>query len=187
MLSGSEQIRSEPMDEDDMLGATLAQATIGGFIILLILTAIQDVRHFRISNQMVMAVGLLYLVYFLAAGLQNNFNPVPEIVGPLLSAMGVFIAFTALFAMGVMGGGDVKMATVVALWCGPEHVLDFILLTALTGGLVSLAVLAKKKWGMSDAPDLTNGPAPIVQASVPYGVAIAFAGIVIAVRLLTEG
>ena len=176
-----------------MLGAYIAQASVLGFIALLILTAIHDVRHFRISNRMVMAVGLLYLVHFLAAGLQTNFNPVPEIVGPLLAAIGVFVAFTALFALGVMGGGDVKMATVVALWCGPAHVLDFILITALAGGLVSLAILAKKKWGMGGMPStdsnapLAIGSTNLAQTSVPYGVAIAFSGIIIAVRLLTGG
>ena len=185
-----------------MLGAYIAQASVLGFIVLLILTAIHDVRHFRISNRMVMAVCLLYLVHFLAAGLQNNFNPVPEIVGPLLAALGVFVAFTALFALGVMGGGDVKMATAVALWCGPAHVLDFIVITALAGGLVSLAILAKKKWGMGGASNTNDhlpptvpkpmampgySPTHISQTSVPYGVAIAFSGIIIAVRLLTGG
>ena len=65
-----------------------------------------DLRHMRIPNTLVAAVALLGLGCALA-GLM------PDLAPRLIAGGAVFLAGLALFAMGVMGGGDVKMLAVL--------------------------------------------------------------------------
>jgi prepilin peptidase CpaA len=90
----------------------------------------------------------------------------------LAGAAIVFAAGYVVFSRGWMGGGDIKLITVCALWVGWQHLLDFIFIFALLGGALSLLV-----WGVRKLlPHVTSRPLPrILQngAPVPYGVAIA--------------
>jgi len=74
--------------------------------------------------------------------------------------------FAAIFWFGGMGGGDVKLAGAFALWFQWMVTLKFLVLTSLAGGVVSVATLVwHRRTGREG------------QAEVPYGVAIAFAGL----------
>jgi prepilin peptidase CpaA len=68
----------------------------------------------------------------------------------------------------MMGGGDVKLAAALALWFSPRSTIQFLVLTSLAGGVLTLGVLAwhraKRREGRPE---------------VPYGVAIAFGGLAI--------
>ena len=72
------------------------------------------------------------------------------------------------FYAGMMGGGDVKLAAALALWFSPSSTVKFLVLMSVAGGVVTLAALdvhrARKKAG---------------RPQIPYGVAIAFGGLVI--------
>lgn len=93
----------------------------------------------------------------------------------------VFAVCFALFGFGLMGGGDAKLLTAVALWFGLNiHLFNFLVYVALFGGLLTvLIVLARtdrfalvvNRVGMFN--HLTD-PA----LGVPYGVAIGIAGFI---------
>ncbi|MGZ8337759.1 MAG: prepilin peptidase, partial [Allosphingosinicella sp.] len=80
------------------------------------------------------------------------------------------------FAMGAMGGGDVKLIGALALWLPWQAVLLMIVIMSLAGGALTLAMVVRKKLARSKAP-----------IEVPYGVAIAFGGLwLIAQRFLYQ-
>ena len=97
-----------------------------------------------------------------------------------LAAGGLVIAITfAFFAAGWIGGGDAKFAAVVALWLGWNNLVDFTLYAALFGGALTLLILSFRR---SVLPAFVIRQ-PWVQrlhdkkAGVPYGVALAAAGL----------
>jgi len=65
-----------------------------------------------------------------------------------------------------MGGGDVKLLTALALWIAPLPFLRLLIVMALVGGVLTLFIGA---WKI--ARRRRN------EISVPYGVAIATAGL----------
>jgi prepilin peptidase CpaA len=81
---------------------------------------------------------------------------------------GVFTLLAGAFYAGMMGGGDVKLAAALALWFSPASTLKFLFLMSLAGGVLTLLVVALHRMrGKSGRPE------------IPYGVAIAFGGLVI--------
>jgi prepilin peptidase CpaA len=78
----------------------------------------------------------------------------------------VFALFAGLFALGMMGGGDVKMLGALALWLPLPAVSMLIIVMALIGGVVTaLTVIHHRATRRIGRPE------------IPYGVAIALAGL----------
>jgi prepilin peptidase CpaA len=71
-----------------------------------------------------------------------------------------------MFAFGLMGGGDVKLLTALALWVHPVLFGKLVVLMAFLGGALSLVL---GLW------HLTNRRRD--RLTVPYGVAISGAGL----------
>jgi prepilin peptidase CpaA len=94
-----------------------------------------------------------------------------------LAALAVFAGGAALFALGAMGGGDVKLAAALTLWLPAGDVPAFLILTSLAGGALALAMAA---WRL--AAGLAQGARPgaawsaALAEPAPYGVAIAAGG-----------
>lgn len=158
---------------------------------LLVYAAIEDVRHYVISNGLTLTIAGLFLLSFLMGYLFDQ-TPFHSSIGVhLLTSIGVFAFFTILFVFGQMGGGDVKLIGAVSLWAGPELIFDFILLTTLAGGvLAALQIVFGKKYhalnaqGVLDNTDFTD-----LQTSrkpVPYGVAIAVGGLYCVLQLVNQ-
>ncbi len=59
-------------------------------------------------------------------------------VATLAIAIATFAALAFLCAIGRLGGGDAKLISATVLLVGAAHALDFFLLTALAGGVLSL-------------------------------------------------
>lgn len=106
-----------------------------------------------------------------------------------IAACALFVVLFIGFARGVLGGGDVKLATAVALGLPPIDIWGFIVVTALAGGVLSLGYLLAH-W-VAQAPAVPAGRAASTLARVaaaerwrarrrgplPYGVAIAIGGL----------
>ncbi len=125
-----------------------------------------DVREFIIPNTLVIAIAMLYLpgFYFL------NLNPINGLtMGGIVLVLGM-----ALFALKVMGGGDIKLLAALALWTGwSEVTFTFIFTMAVLGGVFAVAVLVLRRFAFmlpAHLPRILRAGEPI-----PYGVAIALA------------
>ncbi len=131
--------------------------------IALLVAAFTDVRRRQIDNGLNAAIALAAPAFWWASGLALWPG-----VGWQLGVAAVTFAITAfLFAARWMGGGDVKLLTALALWVRPDHFLFLLTLMAISGGVLTLAFAA---WHVA-----RRQPG---RAAIPYGLAIAFAGLV---------
>jgi prepilin peptidase CpaA len=176
-----------------------------GFVALLALAGLIDVRERRIPNWLTGGVAALYPLYLLA-------SPMPIAwLGALGIAAAVFLFGLVLFARQLIGGGDVKLIAATTLWAGPEHVALFALVTSLAGGGLALgslwyrrwhgvidAHLAALGWNLAPAGRARQAETPVTQAgdgtasasieptplTLPYGVAIAAGGLAVVAQLI---
>jgi prepilin peptidase CpaA len=148
----------------NMTNGLLTEALLGLLAILLVIAAVIDVRTFTISNRLNLTVALLAPVYWLSIGLPLW----PGVALHLAVAAAVFFVLALAFWIGMMGGGDVKLAAAVALWFSPQATLLFLVLMSLVGGVLTLIVVlfhrVRKKEGRPE---------------IPYGVAISLGALAI--------
>jgi len=140
------------------------------------------VRTRRIPNVFAAAIAVLGLARMMLAA-----NTV-EAVHTLAASAAVLIAGFLLFWRGVLGGGDAKLMGAMALLIGFHDLFDFFLLMSVCGGALALGILARNRFRLrrrhflqQAVPPFTMqfvGSRPPVQPTVPYGVAIAAAGVV---------
>jgi len=90
----------------------------------------------------------------------------------LSAGLVLFASGAALFFAGIWGGGDAKLAGAVGVWVGWSGVPSFVLAMALVGGVLALLILALR-------PAKRFVPWLAAERGVPYGVAIAAAGIIV--------
>ena len=150
----------------------LPSLLLGVLAILLVVAGAVDMRTFTISNRLNLTVALLAPLYWLAVGLPLW----PGAAIQLAIAAGVFVMLAGAFYIGMMGGGDVKLAAALALWFSPASTVKFLILMSLAGGALTVGLLvAHRMRGKAGNP------------KIPYGVAIAFGGLaILAHRFLNQ-
>lgn len=154
----------------------LAALITAVFPVVVTVSACYDLLTMQIPNRFPVSLAIAFLALALLSGL-----PLPTIGIHFLAGLAVLIGTFALFAFGFLGGGDAKLASAIALWLGAEQALPFLVLTALFGGVLSLAVLAFRAVPL---PGFLLGWPPALRlhekgAGVPYGVALAAAALVV--------
>lgn len=146
------------------------------FAVLLVIAAVWDTLSYRIPNFLSLSLLVLFPVY-------AWISPVP-VHWSLLISFGAFVLCTFCFIQGWMGGGDVKLLTVVALWAGPDEVLATFFVTGLAGGVLALMMKTPVRgmFGLAaGSPSETLASAGGIV--LPYGIAIACGGLFLAWRL----
>jgi prepilin peptidase CpaA len=134
----------------------------GLLAVLLLIAAWGDMRTREIPNGLNAAIALGAPLWWWATGL-----PVwPEAAIQIGVALLIFALAAGAFAAGMMGGGDVKMLAALSLWFAPLLVLRLIVAMSLIGGVLTLIVVAEHRWRKRGG-----------QPEIPYGIAIAFAGL----------
>ncbi|MEO9635939.1 MAG: prepilin peptidase [Parasphingorhabdus sp.] len=134
----------------------------GGLAIALIVAAITDLKSRRISNWLNLIIGLGAPVFWIISGMAFW----PDMIGQLGLAAVIFTIFGGMFAIGAMGGGDVKLLTALALWMHWLTFLELLVIMSIAGGVLTLLMMISKKIKKTEGP-----------VKVPYGVAIAFSGL----------
>jgi prepilin peptidase CpaA len=146
------------------------------FPALMAFAASSDLLTMTISNRI--SIALVVCFFALAAAVQMPLQDVLFSSGCGLLVLA--IAFT-LFCLGWIGGGDAKLAASTALWLGWGHMLDYGLVASVFGGILTLALIQLRRWPLPRAM-LRHGWVARLHApdsGVPYGIALAAAGIVI--------
>jgi prepilin peptidase CpaA len=138
--------------------------------VLLVIASVSDIRHRRIPNWSVLAIGALFVPW--------AFFVAPDaVLSSLGAALVALVIGLILYAFRVVGAGDSKLLAVVALFAGMEHLLQLLVLFALAGGVIALASLVTRPTRamvmlhMRGKGDFGRG--------IPYGVAIAIATVCI--------
>lgn len=141
--------------------------------IALVFAAFTDLKRRQIDNGLNAAIALGAPVFWWASGLSLW----PDVAIQLGVALAAFAVFAGMFALRMMGGGDVKLLTVLALWITPFNFMQLLLVMALAGGALTIVMVG---WHtIRRERD---------KLKIPYGVAIAFGGLwVLAVNYLPGG
>lgn len=134
----------------------------GGLAIALIVAAITDLKSRHISNRLNLGIALGAPVLWIASGLSFW----PEMIGQIGLAAIIFTIFAGMFAIGAMGGGDVKLLTALALWMHWLTFLELLVIMSIAGGVLTLLMMIGKKIQKAEGA-----------IKVPYGVAIALSGL----------
>ena len=129
----------------------------------------------HIANAFPLAITGLFAVWAVVELSSGNLSPT-ALGMAVACAVVVFAVGAAAFAVGGLGGGDVKLLAAVSLFAGPPRLLDFLAITALMGGVLGLAILAGAPIGR---PAMAEGGSlrTRLRSGLPYGPAIAAGGL----------
>ena len=150
---------------------------------ILAVIAYGDVRTRRIPNALYLAIAILGLLRII-------FGHDPVAAGhTLAAATAIFIAAFLLFWCDGIGGGGTKLVAATALIVGYHDLFSFLFLMSACGGVLALAMLAHDKLRPRHWLPMQRAREPLsidtaecfvapARPTVPYGVAIAAAGVV---------
>ena len=131
-----------------------------------------DLRSRTIPNTLNLAIAVAAIPFWWSVGLPFW----PDAAIQVGVAALVFGLFAIAFAMGAMGGGDVKLIGALALWLPFKAVLVLLFVMSLAGGVLTLALYLRHRLARRGG-----------QIEIPYGVAIAFGGLwLISERFLNQ-
>jgi prepilin peptidase CpaA len=158
-------------------------AVLAAAVLIFVIVAYQDVRTRRIPNALSLAIATLGLARIALAAEMIDAGYT------LATAVIIFAITIALFQRGAIGGGDAKILTAAALLIGYQELLSFLFLMGLCGGALALATLAAERLDLSlgrfrRGADVSStghaegGRLAPEGSTVPYGLAIATAGII---------
>jgi prepilin peptidase CpaA len=143
----------------------LIYGLLGGLAIGLLISVYTDIRYRLILNSVTASIALAAPLYWYAVG---DLTLVSVGLRLAVAAL-VFVFFALMFRFGAMGGGDVKLFSALALWFDWVWVIRLLFVASLIGAAVTIIF-----WGIHKARR-QSGP-----VRVPYGVAIAIAGLWVA-------
>lgn len=151
-------------------------ATLVLFPALMAYAAFSDLFTMTISNFVSLALIVIFFALALALAM-----PIQEIgVHAAAGALVLLITFF-MFARGWIGGGDAKLAAATALWVGFDHLADYSLYAAALGGVLTLFILALRRYPLPPVLLAQTWLARLHQKDngVPYGIALAVAGLML--------
>jgi prepilin peptidase CpaA len=154
--------------------AILHQVLFSLFPLAMAYAAVSDLMTMTISNKLALALVVIFVMLAPFSGMDWQAFGMHWLAGGIVLA----VAF-AFFAFGWVGGGDAKFAAAVALWIGWSSLLEYVVLAAVFGGMLTMITLSfrrrvlpafaiRQPWVMR-LHDAKSG--------VPYGVALAAAGL----------
>ena len=150
----------------------LLSVAIGLYVLVLLLAAASDATRYRIPN----SLSLLLLAGFVAVAPMLSLSAT---AAHLSAGAMVLIGAVLAFVTGVWGGGDAKLVAAASVWIGWSELATFLLLTALFGAALALLLLAARR--MVSPPSESRWYSRLLSRDegIPYGVAIAAAGLVL--------
>lgn len=164
---------------------TLLLSALG---LLLVSAGIEDARSRNIANWKNAAIALLAPAWWWANGLA----PWPDVAMQFGIASLVFAVFVGAFAIGQMGGGDVKMLGALALWLPVQPLIYMLVLMSLFGGALTIVMVADRwtrlRGGLGKLPWRTIAPilaAAAAAAILVYSSRLSIARVLIAQPVTT--
>lgn len=144
------------------------------FPTLMALSASMDLLTFTIPNRICVALALGYVIFAALLGV-----PAVEILLNMSCGLAILLITFAMFNFGLIGGGDAKLAAATAAWLGWATILDYGLAAAIFGGILTLILLGLRRVPL---PAMLARHAWLARlhnasAGVPYGIALAAAGL----------
>lgn len=150
----------------------LSSILLAALALLLLVACWFDVRERTIPNWLNLAIAALAVPFWWSAGLAFW----PDVLLQVgVSALVLFV-FALAFALGAMGGGDVKLIAAIALWLPAPAVMLLIFIMSVAGGVLTVVLAVRHKLAKRTE-----------RLEIPYGLAIAFGGLwLISERFLNQ-
>lgn len=152
----------------------LFYAIFAAYAVLIAVAAIYDSSKYIIPNAITVGLVLLFIVATTLLPLDTAW------LSHVGAAAAVFAVGLVAYKFNALGAGDIKMITAISLWAGFEFLPEFLLATAVAGGVVTLLLLLFRMLIVMvtiENPTFRNWfswPRVLCQGEpVPYGVAIA--------------
>jgi len=169
---------------------------VGG---LLVWAAYSDLKDRIIPNWIPLSIFILFGAFLAIEAVMGVVEPVLPPLSSLASGFGLLVVFTGLFALNMIGGGDVKLIASLGFWAGLSHVAEFLVIMALAGGIVALfyflkhqnridpevkpEVVINKASGQTATMAASDTTQTIKGTHIPYGLAISVAGLFVLIKL----
>lgn len=146
--------------------------------------ALRDLACRRIDDTWVVLLLLAWCVWAVVTSIPLQSALMHAAVGGL-----AFLVMWGMFAMGWMGGGDVKLAAAVFLWAGPANALGIAAIVAICGLALAVCCL------LADVLPRLALPRPMAaviglfakERGVPYGIALSAGGAIAALASTGPG
>ncbi|MDP9056566.1 MAG: prepilin peptidase [Pseudomonadota bacterium] len=132
-----------------------------GLGLALLFAAFTDIRRRQIDNWLTASIAVTAPLFWWASSL--GWIAIGWQTG---LALGSFALLCLPFALRMMGGGDVKLLSALALWIRPAWFADLLVIMALVGGVLTIGSVF---WHVTRRQR--------DRIAIPYGVAIAAAGL----------
>jgi prepilin peptidase CpaA len=138
------------------------RALLALLAIALVVAAVGDWRRRLIENWLTGGIALSAPLLWVAQG----YGLWPDVGVQVLLALGLFLFFLIFFALGAMGGGDVKLIAALGLWFPLGSMMNLLVIMSILGGILTLAMLIHHR--------IARKPG---RPEIPYGIAISAAGL----------
>ena len=151
-----------------------ASLALGLSAVVLVMTmiygAVSDLGRFMIPNWVPLLAAAAFFAAAWAAGL--DVRQIAVSLGIGLSCLTVGIA---AFALGVFGGGDIKLFAAGAIWTGWSAFAPYVMAVTVAGGILSLILLLFRRLPLGSRLARVDWVSALHRPTepVPYGVAIA--------------
>jgi prepilin peptidase CpaA len=119
-----------------MLHTPIYYGLLALLAIALLFAAGTDLKRREIDNWLNLGIALAAPAFWWAGGLSLW----PDVALHLGVALAAFAVAAGLFAMGQMGGGDVKLIAALALWFPPVLFVNMLMVMALLGFVLTMGL-----------------------------------------------
>lgn len=175
-----------------MIDISLLYTVLISFLaVILVYIAFLDFLYYQIPNTLLVLISLLFLVWVVASEQYSLLENIEYAI--LFMAVGWVLSFYNIF-----GEGDSKLLAVLSLWLGGQQILHMLLGMSLIGGVLALIILFLGKyvhkirqilWNVRFVRKINSFVISNIEETeakitfeeykkmVPYGIAIAAAGI----------
>lgn len=167
------------LDVQNILSVYLPSLCIIFAFIASLLICYQDVTTYRISNRLVIAIGVSAFGVWLPL-----LPPSAILIQLVIGAVFLLVGFL-VFYFKLMGAGDGKLFAAFGFWCQPQNIMMFLLVMAIAGFVVSMVyagVRYKKIMALKENSDLND----MLTLKIPYGLALSAGGVFLFAKVWTQ-
>ncbi len=156
-----------------MLHTPIYYGLLGTLAIALLFAAVTDLKRREIDNWLNLGISLAAPAFWWAGGLSLW----PDVALHVGVALAAFAVAAGLFAIGQMGGGDVKLIAALALWFPPALFVNMLMIMAVLGFALTLG-LGALRVGRGEGGMLSRDMVVLSALSLVAAILIAaFAGV----------
>ncbi|EAU43364.1 type IV prepilin peptidase, cpaA [Fulvimarina pelagi HTCC2506] len=142
------------------------------FPLCMIFAAVSDIMTMTIPNRLCLLLALAFPVAALLSNMSTS-----DIAIHLGFGLAAFLLGFAMFAFGLVGGGDAKLLAATAFWIGPAGALPYLLVATGLGGLMAIGIIYARNMAVPITGYVFADRLLSQNTGVPYGVALGIAGL----------